>query len=461
MNLQAENYLNILIADWINLKTNVSLLHPGEFSEIHRKLNLPLIHKPVTLSSVYGTYNGGPTKSEVGQLDNNLDGNSQTFESFGDNCALDTKWSTFKFSIFADQDVDEVIFQFSKDSVSHVNFYIMFDATAAKESESEIYSQNFTALDIPDSRHSYTLFNIKGALQETVEKQLQTNSSFKVPNDAKPLQNFIIDLHFDDITNERWQFGQQARNVASECLNFKLFQVVAFKNITIEEAEIELRESLFSTDDSGGFPSTNSRRKAFRSNFRVNGLHRLQHSDKIRHQEKISKVIDSTRAPRIEVETTTYVTALGDNLEATTALGDNLEATSALGDNLEATTALGDNLEVTPFPDKYEYYSTYSDESSDYSDESYTSSDYTEYSTDDSTTCQGKHCRKRRQAVALAIGLATAVIGGITSEVEMLHHRKQTENKIAHDELLMAKLSDRKNAELQKSRFKSNVNMQM
>ncbi|CAG5101474.1 Oidioi.mRNA.OKI2018_I69.YSR.g17124.t1.cds [Oikopleura dioica] len=361
--------------DWINLETNVSLLHPGEFSEIHRKLNLPLIHKPVTLSSVYGTYTGGPTKSEVGQLDNVLDGNSQTFESFGDNCALDTKWNTFKFSIFADQDVDGVIFQFSKDSVSHVNFYIMFDATAAKESESEIYSQNFTALDIPDSRHSYTLFNIKGALQETVEKQLQINSSFTVPNDAKPLQNFIIDVHFDDITNERWQFGQQARNVASECLNFKLFQV----------------------------------------------------------------------------ETTTYVTALGDNLEATTALGDNLEA----------TTALGDNLEVTPFPDKYEYYSTYSDESSDYFDESYTSSDYTEYSTDDSTTCQGKHCRKRRQAVALAIGLATAVIGGITSEVEMLHHRKQTENKIAHDELLMAKLSDRTNAELQKSRFKSNVNMQM
>jgi len=240
LDLQARNLFNILLSDWLGLQTNHSIVIPGELNEKHKNIKLPLINKEIKIARIYGTYNQGHTKQETSSLTNLIDNDSRTFTAFSDNCALETDWNSFQFNIFAETPVQNILLQFSKESVGYVNFSAIFPKI-----DSKIKYTKWTPFHILHSHREYAIINVAKGFNETMAQKLESNSSFKYPTEeTKPLTEFVIEIKFKDETTERWTIGGQERNMAVECVTFKLYEVVAFNNISIEEAEEELRANV-------------------------------------------------------------------------------------------------------------------------------------------------------------------------------------------------------------------------
>ena len=403
LDLQAQTLFNILLSDWIGLKSNHSLIIPGELNEKHRKINLPLMTKEIKIENVYGTYNLGHTKHETSNLIKLIDNNPRTFITFNEHCALETAWNTFNFNIIAAAPVEHILLQFSKESAGFVNFSSIFPKI-----DKNLPNKNWKPIHILDSHREYAIIDLAKAFNETMAKKLESNSSFKYPTEeTKPLTEFVINLKFDNITTERWTIGGQSRNMASECVNFKMFEIAAYNNRTLEEAERELRAQLNGDWDSesSDLPVLTrssqetrplSRRRAIRPNFAYPDSREQRTSP----STPVLPKIQSRRKPpvhemlksQIEVETTL--------IPLTTSIGENL---------LETTTAI--------------------------------SSEYEEYSYEVPEICRGDSCRHRRQAIALAI--AGLVLGGVTAGSAVVVHnvKASKEIRIRHDELLSSKLA--------------------
>lgn len=415
INVQAQNIFNTLLAEWIGLKANVSLINPGSFHEKHHKLLLPLIHQEVKINKVYGTWNYGHTKQQTPNLEEVLDNNPKTYTSFNDNCALETRWNQFSFRVMSESRVEHVVMQVSKGSPEYFKLDVTFNDVNA--SEFKLLAPdviNWNKLDIKDSQHSYVIANIAEAYNKTMVKLLKNNPSYEYTHEKDPLKEFVIDLRWTNNVFEKWRIGGQHRSMDAECVRFKCFEIIAFTNRTIEDVASELERNINGswskpakdvpviTKDNPSTPRL-SRRKALRLSFSADSRRKLEHLDDVPISYKTHR--ETTRAqttpfPRVEIETTSLV---------------------------DLTTSIGANL--------------YGESSSD-------SSSYDEYSSE-VDICRGDNCRYRRQVIPLIIA-ASGMIAGISAGAAIVHHSDNNSKQIKADELLTAKLVDITSKDLEK-----------